>query len=164
MTRRAGGVERDDVERLGGGDAEAAPLADGVVDDAGVAAEHAAVDMDDVAGLAAPGQQALDHVAVMAGRHEADVLAVGLVGDVEAELARQRAHLAALASSPSGKRRQRKLLARGGEQEIALVAIGVGGAIERPAAAAVVARDDVMAGRQDVGAEIAAPPRTDRRT
>ena len=44
------GVEPDDVERLADRDAEAAALADGVVDDALVAAEHAAVEMDDLAG------------------------------------------------------------------------------------------------------------------
>ena len=43
-------VERDDIERLGRRDAEPAPLADRVMNDAGVAAEHAPVDMDDVAG------------------------------------------------------------------------------------------------------------------
>ena len=48
----------------------------------------------------------------------------------------------------------RELLARGGEQEIALVAIGVGGAVERPPAPPVVAADDIMAGRQEIGAEV----------
>ena len=67
-------------------------------------AKHAAVDMDDVAGLGGAGQQALDHLAVMAGRHEADVLAVGLVGDVEAELAGERPHLGLHGKPPSGKR------------------------------------------------------------
>ena len=86
-------VERDDIERLAGGDAEAAALADGVMQDAVVAAEHAAVDMDDVAGLGGAGHQPLDHRAVVARRHEADVLAVGLFGDAEAELAGERAHL-----------------------------------------------------------------------
>ena len=45
----AGRIEVDDVERLADGDADAAALADRVVDDAGMAAEDAAVDVDDVA-------------------------------------------------------------------------------------------------------------------
>ena len=49
MTRALVGVEMDDIERLAGGDADAAALADRVVQDAVMAAEHAAVDMDDVA-------------------------------------------------------------------------------------------------------------------
>ena len=48
-------VERDHIERLGRGDAEAAPLADRIMQDAGMAPEHAAVDMDDSPGSAAPG-------------------------------------------------------------------------------------------------------------
>ncbi len=47
------------------------------------------------------------------------------------------------------------MVAGGGEQEIALVAIRVGGAIERLAALAVVARDHIVAGRQKVRAEVA---------
>ena len=52
------------------------------------------------------------------------------------------------------KAQQRELLAGGGEQEIALVALGIGGAVERAPARAVVARDDVMAGGEQVGAEV----------
>ena len=48
---RALGVEVDDIERLAGGNADAAALADRVAQDAVMAAEHAAVDMDDVAGI-----------------------------------------------------------------------------------------------------------------
>src|SRR5581483_12501356 len=47
----ARGVEMNDVERLPDGDADAAALPDRIADDAVVAAEHATVDMDDVAGL-----------------------------------------------------------------------------------------------------------------
>ena len=44
------GIEVHDIERLARGDADAAALADRVAQDAVMAAEHAAVDMDDVAG------------------------------------------------------------------------------------------------------------------
>ncbi len=86
-------IEADDVQRLGAGDLQAFALTDRVVDDAVVAAELAAVDMHDVAGLQRAGLQALDDAGVAARRHEADVLAVGLLGDGQIELARKLAHL-----------------------------------------------------------------------
>ncbi len=71
----------------------------------------------------------------------------------EPELARERAHLR-LRQAAERKAQAPQLLARGGEQEIALVALGIGGAIERLPALAVVAADDIMAGGQQVGAEV----------
>ena len=62
------GLEADDIERLAGGEAEALPLADRVVDDALVAAEHAAVEMDDLAALHGARLEPLDDVAVAALR------------------------------------------------------------------------------------------------
>ena len=53
------------------------------------------------------------------------------------------------------KAQQIELRARGAEQEIALVALFVLGAIERAAAAGQRARGDVVAGRQHLGAELA---------
>ena len=135
----SGRVEMDDVERLADGDADAAPLADRVVDDAVVAAEHAAVDVDDVAGLAGAGLEPLDDVGVVPVGHEADVLAVVLVGDGEAELARRRAGLG-LGHGAERKAQEVELLARGGEQEIALVALEIDRPIER-AVIAVPAAD-----------------------
>ena len=75
-------------------------------------------------GSAAPGLQAFDHVGVAAGRHEADVLAVVLVGDREAKLAGQFAG-SGLGHVPERKAQEIKLVARGREQEIALVALAV---------------------------------------
>ena len=83
-------------------------------------------------GLEAPGRKPLDDLAVMARRNEADVLAVGLLGVEEAEPARQLAHLR-LWHLAERKAQPLELRARGGEQEIALVALGIGGAIERSA-------------------------------
>ena len=94
------GVETDDVERLADGEAQALPLADRVMDDALVAAEHAAVDMDDLAALHGAGLQALDDVAVAALRDEADVLAVGLLRDGQPELARERPRVCPSAVRP----------------------------------------------------------------
>ncbi len=76
-----GRVELDDIERRAGGNAEALALADGEIDDALMPADDAAVEIDDVAGLDRAGLQAPDDVGVAPGRHEADVLAVLLVGD-----------------------------------------------------------------------------------
>ena len=47
----ARGIELQHIERLARGDANALTLADRVVDDPAMAAEHAPVDMHDVAGL-----------------------------------------------------------------------------------------------------------------
>ena len=52
------------------------------------------------------------------------------------------------------KSQARELGARGGEQEIALVALGIGRPVKRSPAAPVVAADDIMAGRQQIGAEV----------
>ena len=98
--------------------------------------------------------QPLDHVGIVPGRHEADVLAVRLVGDRQAEAARQLAGLR-LGEVAERKAQQIDLLARGGEQKIALVALGLAGAEERAAAARQRPRGDVMAGRQHLGAEVA---------
>src|SRR3546814_15433563 len=59
-------------------DADAAALADGVVDHAVVAPEHGAVQVHDVAGVGRPRPQSPHHLGVVAARHEADVLAVRL--------------------------------------------------------------------------------------
>ncbi len=70
-----------------------------------MAAEHAAVDMDDVARLGRARAQALDHLRIAPGRHEADVLAVGLIGDRQPEIARELTRRL-LGRSPSGKRKK----------------------------------------------------------
>ena len=89
-----------------------------------------------------------------AGRHEADVLAVRLVGDRQVEARRRARAVSALGMPPSGKRRKSSCVAGRGEQEIALVALGIGGAVQLGAVGADDA-PDVVAGRQRVGAEIA---------
>ena len=149
-----GGVEPHHVERMAGGDAEPAPLPDGEMDDAVVAPEHFAREVDDVAGLGGAGLEPLDHLGVTAGRHEADVLAVVLVGDRQAEAAGQFAGLG-LAALAERKAQQLELLARGREQEIALVALLFARPVERAAAVGQHARGDVVAGRQHLGAELA---------
>ena len=109
--------------------------------------------MNDLAGNGSAREQPLDHVGVVPRRHKADVLAVGLVGVREAKFARQLPH-PRLRHFAKRKPQARQLRARGGEQEIALVAIGVGGPVERPPAPPVVAADDIMSRRQEIGAEV----------
>ncbi len=112
------------------------------------------VEIDDVAGLGGARLEPLDHLGVAAGRHEADVLAVVLVGDRQLEPARQLAGLG-LGLVAERKAQELELLGRGGEQKVALVALLLAGAIERAAAARQRPRGDVVAGRQHLGAELA---------
>src|SRR3990170_2513195 len=116
-----------------------------------MAAEHAAIDMDDVAGLRGAGTQALDDLRVTPGGYETDVLAVGLFRHFEPEVSCQLARLA-LVKPPEREAKEGKLLARGGEQKIALVALLVGGAVKLPAGRARLA-PHIMAGRERRGTE-----------
>ena len=77
-----------------------------------------------------------------------------LVGDRKPELARQFAH-ARLRQAAERKAQHVELFARGGEQEIALVAVGIMRAIERAAAVGEAAVDHIVAGGQDAAAEFA---------
>src|SRR5262249_49670507 len=124
-----GCIEPHDIERMAGGDAEPAALADGEMDDAGMPAQQTAVEIDDVAGYGGAGLEPLDHLGVAARRHEADVLAVMLVGNREAEAAGKLARLH-LGLVTQRKAQQVELLARGGKEKIALVALFLAGAIE----------------------------------
>src|SRR5215831_10149804 len=147
-------IEPHHVERMAGGDAEPSPLADGEMDDAGMSAQHAAVKIDDVARPGRTGLEPLDHLGVAARRHEADVLAVVLVGDREAEPTRKLARLR-LGLVAEREAQRLELLARGGKEEIALIALLLACAIERAAAARARPRGDVMSRRQHLGAELA---------
>ena len=133
------------------------------MDDAVVLAEHMAVEIDDIACDRSAGLEPLDHRAVMPRRHEADVLAVVLVGDGQTEAARQFAR-ARLAHVAQRKAQEIELLARGAEQEIALIALLLARAVERARTIGHRARGDVVAGRQRLGAELARGRRADRGT
>ena len=117
-------------------------------------AEHAAVEIDDVTRLRGTRLEPLDHLGVAAGRHEADVLAVVLVGDGKAEAARQVARLR-LGHVAERKANELELFTRGGEQEVALITLLVAGAVERAPARGPCPRRHVMAGDQGLGAELA---------
>ena len=122
-------IEADHEQRLRRRHADPSPLPDGVIDDALVAAEHAPIHMHDVARLGGPWAKPLDDVRVASGGHEADVLAIGLLRRGETEVARELARRF-LVQIAKRKAQELELLARGGEQEIALVALGVAGPVE----------------------------------
>ena len=127
------GIEPEHIERLLRRHANPLPLADRVIDDPAMAAENPAVDMDDVPRLGGSRAQALDHFRVAPGGHETDVLAVRLLRHFEAEVSCQLARRI-LVERAEREPQEGKLLARGGEQEIALVALLVGGAVKLPSA------------------------------
>ncbi len=128
-------------------------LADGVAGDALVAAERAAVGVDDVAGLGRVGAEAGDEVAVVALRDEADVLALGLVGERQAEAAGVGAGLG-LGQAAQGKAQESQLLGGGGEEEVALVLGGVGGLVQLGAGRPVDTQR-VVAGGECLGPQVA---------
>ena len=126
------------------------------MDQAVVPAEHAPVHVHDLAGLGGAGAQLLHDAGIGAVRHEADVLAIGLVGDREGKARGEPAGLR-LGQIAQREAQERELLRGGREQEIALVALRVAGAVQLDAPAI---RDPahVMPGRQRIRTEIARHP------
>ena len=116
-------------------------------------AEHAAGQVDDLAGHLGLGAKLADHAGIIAVGDEADVLAVGLGGDGEAQLGGDFAHLR-LGHAAQREAQIIELVLRGREQEIALVARRIGGAVQLGALRALDAAD-IMAGGEAIGAEIA---------
>src|SRR5262249_11699119 len=137
-----------------GGHPKPAPLADGKMDDAVMATEHTTLQIDDLAGPGGAGTQPFDDIGIAAVGYKTDVLAVLFVGNAEPEPARQFARLR-LGAIAQREAQQIELRARRREQEIALVALGFTGAVERAAAFGQPTRSDVMASRQHRGSELA---------
>ncbi len=108
--------------------------------------------MHDFASLGGLRPEPGDHIGVAATGDEADVLAVMLVGDLEAELTGERARLR-LGHAAEREAHEIELLLRGREQEIALVAIEIGRTEEPAMAGGERLRRDIMAGRQRRGAK-----------
>ena len=123
-------ASRRHEERLAGGNAQPPPLTDRVADDACVPPEHPAVDMHDLPRPDRLGLQLLDQVRISTLRHEADVLAVALVGDSEPEIAGNRPRRL-LREVAQRKTQEVQLLPGRGEEEIALVALKIDRAEER---------------------------------
>ena len=88
-------VDAGDPARDAVADAEAAALADREAMDAAVLGQRRALGVDDPPGLSAAGRRlALDEAGVVTVGDEADLLALRLLGDRQAESTGMRAHLA----------------------------------------------------------------------
>src|SRR3954454_5148360 len=147
-------VQPHHIQRRAGGDTQASSLADREMHDALMSADGASIKIDDLARLERIRPQSADDVCIAAGRHEANILAVLLIRDRQIEAPCQFSRLR------FGQVAQRKaqiveLFARGREQEVALVAIGVGGADQRTPSVGRAARRDIMPGRERGGTEFA---------
>src|SRR5882757_2880041 len=101
------------------------------MNDALVLADDMAVEIDDLPRRNRGRLQAPDAIGIASARNETDVLAVLLVCDLEAETPRQGAYLQ-LGHVAERKAQIVELLARGREQEISRIAMGIGGAQQRP--------------------------------
>ena len=124
------------------------------MNDAVVMAEHTAIEVDDFARTGSARPQPLDDVGIMSGRHEADVLAVLLVGNRQAKTPCQITRLR-FSAVTERKAQQIELRSRRGEQEIALIAFCFTRAIQRAAATRQRPRRNVVARRQNLGSELA---------
>src|SRR6185503_2958533 len=110
-------------QRLARRDADSTSLADGEIDHAVVAAEHAPVDVHDVARLDRARAKLFDNGLILAAWHKADVLTIRLFRHAQAKLRRQRTRFA-LRLVTEWKAQELQLRARRREQEIGLVAVG----------------------------------------
>ena len=101
---------------------------------------------------ASVGRPPRDERRVVAVGHEADLLAVGLVGDQQSEPARLGAHVR-LRQRAHRKHRAGQLLLRQREQEVRLVLVAIDAALEQPSSGRRSLDARVVAGRHLVGAE-----------
>ena len=114
--------------------------------------EHVARLADDRAAAVEIARLAFDERGVVAVGHETDFLAVGLLGDRQAESPRDIAHLV-LRQIADREARARQLLLGQREQEIRLILCGVEAAAKHVAARLRVDPDArVVSGRDDFGA------------
>ena len=114
-------VDLHDIQWLTLGDSEPPTLSDGKVYNALVPTQNPAIQMNDFTRLGTIGPQLLDEIGIAALGHEADVLAVGLVGNREPHGRRNRPGFL-LGNMAKRKAQIVDLVLRRGEQEIALVA------------------------------------------
>ena len=140
------GVDVRHIEGAALPDAEPAPLTDRVAGDARVRAEHAALSVDDRARPEHARIPAAQETAIVIVGHEADLLALRLVGRDEAESTRVRADLV-LVEIADGEMRRCELRLIERPEEIGLVLARVAPAPQEPAPARRIPRDArVMAG------------------
>ena len=117
-------------------------------------AQHPAIGMHDLPRFGRAGAQFFDNRCVVAVWHEADVLTVGFVGHRQPVFGRQPAGVFLALQMAQRKAQVIELFLGGGEQEIALIARRIGGAMQLGASRAHLALD-VMAGGHAIGIEIA---------
>jgi len=151
------GLQPHHVDRFAGvgaaADTEAAALPHGKVDHPLMAAEHGAVEVHDLARPRRLRAQLLDQPGVGPVRDEADVLAVRLLRYRQPQAPGQRPHRV-LVPGAQREAQEVELRARGGEQEIALVARAIDRAAQFGAGRSL-ASAHVVAGGQGVGTELA---------
>ena len=150
-------LEPQHIERLRlAADLQPATLAHREMDQAAMRPQHLARAVDDLAGAHGIGADLFDDAGIIAVGHEADILAVGLGGDRQADGAGDVAH-PVLGEVAEREAEEFELFAGRGEQEVALVAGRIGGAVQLGAVWRRHATH-IMARRQTVGAQIAREP------
>src|SRR5258708_5987968 len=153
-------INRENVEGLAGGKAEALALADRKIVNAVVAADHVAVLVDDFSFSALQGNSALlrirpDELDIVAGGHEAQLHAFRLFRDRQVGAAGQSAHFF-LGQLAQGEIASRKLFLREAPEKVGLVLGFVARAPQFPAAGLIVlANSRVVTGGKTLGADLA---------
>src|SRR5260221_6526153 len=122
-------IETHHIERRTNRDTQAAPLTHCEMNNAGVLAENLSVQIDDLAGFRRTRVQTFDDVGIVAGRYEANILAVMLVRNRQAETTGKLTGFR-LGSLTEWKAQNVQLRTRGAEQEVALVTLLVPCAIK----------------------------------
>ena len=146
-------INADNIERalslvsvLATANAKAAPLADGIVNYAGVRAKHGAIKMNDLSGLDRAWPQPPHDIAITTIWHETDILTVRLVSHTQAMPVRQLPGFL-LAQPPKGKPQIVKLVRRCRKQEIGLVLTGISTTMENRASSGIKSLDIVTGGK-----------------
>src|SRR5690606_10897171 len=105
--------------------AKSPPLTDGEINDPFMPPQYAPIEMHHLARRCCFRLQPLYNRRIAAGRDKADVLAVRLFGDNAKPHARGKCPRLGLCQIAKRKAQKLELLARGGEEEIALVALKI---------------------------------------
>src|SRR5258708_10378597 len=154
------GIDAENVERLGGGEAKALTLADGEIVNAIVAAEDFAGFIDDVAVAGAErnfifGRVGVNELHVIAVGHKAKLHALWFIGDGQSGATGDFADLV-LGKFAERKFAARELLLRKSPEKIGLVFAGIESAEKFVTAGRLVMSDtSVVAGGQAIGADLA---------
>ena len=124
-------------------------------------AEHAAVEVDDLARRDGLGPQPLDQPGIVAVGDEADVLAVGLGGDHQPRFRGQRAHFA-LGQVAEREAQEVELLARSCRRGNSSGRAPGRAPLCSSTRPSLIDAADIMAGGEAIGAELAREARSGR--